>query len=123
MNLNEITGKIVNAAFTVHSSLGPGLLEQVYKACLKLELEERALLVQQEVLMPVLYKGLKLDAGFRVDLIVESEIVIELKAVESIAPIHKAQLLTYLKLANKKLGLLINFNTPVIKDGIHRLIN
>ncbi len=123
MELNEITGKIVNAAFAVHSTLGPGLMEQVYKACLKLELEERALRVQSEVLIPVLYKGLRLDLGFRVDLIVESEIIVELKAVESIAPIHKAQLLTYLKLTNKKLGLLINFNTPLIKDGIHRLIN
>ena len=122
-DLNKLTGAVVDAAFKVHTTLGPGLLEQVYKVCLSIELQRKGLEVQSEVLMPVIYHNHVIDVGYRLDLLVESEVIVELKSVEQLHSIHKAQLLTYLKLAKKKLGLLINFNSPVIKDGIVRLIN
>lgn len=122
-NINRISGAIVDAAFKVHTTLGPGLLEEVYKVCLSIELQKKGLEVKSEVFMPVIYHDLVIDNGYRLDLLVESEVILELKSVEQLHAIHKAQLLTYLKLAKKRLGLLINFNAPVIKDGIVRLIN
>ena len=121
--LNVISGKIVNAAFKVHQALGPGLLESIYEACLSHELRKADLKVSTQVIMPVLYDGLTLEAAYRLDMLVEDEIIAELKAVEVLLPVFEAQLLTYLKLSGKKLGLLINFNVPQIKDGIKRKIN
>jgi len=124
MNINEITSKIINAAITVHSQLGPGLLESVYQECLCIELQEMGLKVQGEVSVPVVYKGKEIiQDGFRIDLLVEDEIVVELKSVEEVKPVHKKQLLTYLRLAGKAVGLLINFNEVMLKNGITRIIN
>jgi GxxExxY protein len=121
--LNTITAKILDASIDVHKNLGPGLLESVYEHCLYRELQNRGLNVKQQVYLPVIYKGEDIDLNFRMDLLVEDEIVIELKSVETILPIHEAQILTYLKLADKKLGLLINFNVPLLKNGFRRFIN
>lgn len=121
--LNTITAKILDACIDVHKNLGPGLLESVYEYCLYKELENRGINVKQQVFLPVVYKGEEIDINFRMDLLVEDEIVIELKSVETILPIHEAQILTYLKLADKKLGLLINFNVPLLKNGFKRFIN
>ena len=123
MELNNISGLIVDAAFKVHNFLGPGLLESSYEACLKHELKKRKVNIQSQVSFPIDYDGLKIDAGYRIDLLVEEAIIVELKSIEKILPIHEAQLLTYLKLSNLKVGLLINFNVLRIKDGIKRLVN
>ena len=123
MDINEISGVIVDAALSVHSSLGPGLLESAYEACLKHELEKRGLSVESQVELPVVYDGVQLDAGYRLDLLVEDLVIVELKAVETVSNLHKAQLLSYLKLSGKKLGLLLNFNVVRMKDGIHRFVN
>jgi GxxExxY protein len=123
MELNEISGQIVAAAITVHTVLGPGLLENAYEACLKHELLKRGLAVEQQVALPVVYDGVKIDLGYRLDLLVAQEIIIELKAVEKVTPLHEAQLLSYLKLGRKKLGLLINFNVVHLKNGIKRMAN
>ncbi len=120
--LEELAATIVDSAIKVHRALGPGLMENVYEVCLIRELTVRGLKVQRQVSLPVYYEGLELDAGLRLDLLVEGDVVLELKAVEAVLPVHHAQLLTYLKLANKRLGFLINFNSPVLKDGIHRRI-
>ncbi len=122
MELNEITGKIVDAAVQIHLRLGPGLFEEVYKQCLMIELAKRNLKTKSEVFLPITYDSMLIDMGYRLDLLVESEVIVELKSVSSIAPIHKAQLLTYLKLAQKKVGLLINFNVPTLPEGIVRMI-
>jgi GxxExxY protein len=122
LNINETSGEIVDAAIKVHSVLGPGLLESTYEACLKYELLKRGLMVESQVMLPVHYDGVAIDAGYRIDLLVE-DVVVELKAVEKLAPIHEAQLLTYLKLSGKKLGLLLNFNVLHMKDGIKRFAN
>jgi GxxExxY protein len=122
MELNEITGAIIDAAMKVHSLLGPGLLESTYEICLKHELQQRRFLVGSQVSMPVLYDGVLIDAGYRVDLLVEGKVIVELKAVEKLTPIFEAQLLTYLKLSRLKVGLLINFNVLHLKDGIKRLV-
>jgi GxxExxY protein len=114
---------VVDAAFTVHSALGPGLLESAYQICLAHELRRRGLSVQCEVPFPVAYADLKIDTGYRVDMVIESEILIENKSIQAIAPVHRAQLLTYLKISDKRLGFLINWNVPRIKDGIKRLVN
>jgi GxxExxY protein len=114
--------EIVDAAFQVHSQLGAGLLESVYEVCIAHELRKRGLLVQSQPTLPVVYEGIRLEAGFRLDLLVEDCVVVELKAVETLLPVHKAQLLTYLKLSGYRLGLLINFNVPLIKNGIQRLV-
>jgi len=119
---NEITGLIVDAAFAVHSELGPGLLEAIYEECLLIELRNRKLKVDRQVDVPVMYKGQTTGTGFRLDLVVEDSVVVELKAINALLPIHKAQLLTYLKLTQHRLGLLINFNVTKIKNGIHRVI-
>ena len=120
--INEISGIILNSAIEVHRELGPGLLESVYEICLIKELDEKGLNVRSQVSLPVYYKGEKLDINFRIDLFVENEIIIELKTVNKILPVHKAQVITYLKLANKKLGLLINFNEALLKNGFKRII-
>jgi GxxExxY protein len=120
---NEIAKEIVDAAYKVHTKLGPGLLESVYEVVLAYELERRGLRVIRQKAIPVVYEGVHLEEGFRADLIVEDKVIVELKSVETIHPVHKKQLLTYLRLANKHLGLLINFGAFLIKDGISRVVN
>ena len=121
--LNGITEQIIGAAIDVHRALGPGLLESAYEACLAFELVSRGLKIEQQRALPVVYRDVKLDCGYRLDLVVENSIVIELKAVEQILPVHRAQLLSYLKLAGLKAGLLVNFHSKMLKDGIVRLVN
>ena len=124
MDLNQLTSQIIKAAINVHRELGPGLLESVYQACMEIELENMRLKVESEVGLPVFYHGYKItEEGFRLDLLVEDQVIIELKSVEQVQPVHKKQLLTYLRLANKPLGLLINFNQTMLKEGITRIIN
>ena len=124
MEINEITSKIIKAAITVHNELGPGLLESVYQECLSIELKEMSLNVQGEVSIAVSYKGKEITQdGFRIDLLVEDAVVVELKSVEEVKPVHKKQLLTYLRLTGKTVGLLINFNEMMLKNGITRIIN
>jgi len=118
---NLVAQQIVDAAFAVHSTLGPGLLESIYEVCLCHELTKRGLNFKRKLSLPVIYEGTKLDAGLRLDLVVADQVIIELKAVEKIQEVHKAQLLTYLKLTGHRLGFLINFNVPVIRKGITRL--
>jgi len=119
---NETAQQVVDSAFSVHSKLGPGLLESVYEACLAHELEKRSRHVRRQVSLPVFYDGIRLDAGLRLDMVVDDCLVVEIKAVEQLLPVHKAQILTYLKLTGYRLGLLINFNTPLIKHGIQRIV-
>ncbi|MDJ0615941.1 MAG: GxxExxY protein [Calothrix sp. MO_192.B10] len=121
--MNEISGAIVDAAYKVHTTLGPGLLESVYEAAMEYELRKRGLRVVRQVPIPVVYEEVRLEEGFRADLIVEDKVIVELKSVEAVHPVHKKQLLTYLRLADKRLGLLINFGAPLIKDGISRIAN
>jgi GxxExxY protein len=121
--IDRIAKEVVDAAFKVHSNLGPGLLESAYEACLAHELTKRGYSVERQKAQPVIYEGLEIEVGYRLDLLVEDLIIIELKAVEQLAPIHQAQLLTYLKLSSKQLGFLVNFNVPLIKDGIRRIAN
>ena len=123
MYLNQVTEKIIGAAIEIHKTLGPGLLESAYEECLCYELSTAGLHYQRQVDLPVLYKEVRLDCGYRLDLIVEDAVLVELKTVECLLPIHEAQLLTYLKMKNLLLGLLINFNVPVLKDGIKRIVN
>ncbi len=122
MNNNEISGAVVDSAMKVHTALGPGLLESAYAICLTHELVKRGLTVRTEVPLPVVYDTVKLDAGYRLDLLVEDIVIVELKAVAALAPIHKAQLLSYLKLSGKPIGLLINFHSLHLKDGIKRFV-
>jgi GxxExxY protein len=123
MTENEIAKEIVDAAYKIHTTLGPGLFESVYEAVLAYELGKRGLRYERQKAIPVVYETVHLEEGFRADIIVEGKVIIELKAVDAIAPVHKKQLLTYLRLADKRLGLLINFNVELIKDGITRLVN
>ena len=123
MDKNILTKKIIGCAIEVHRQLGPGLLESTYQDCLLYELERSKLTVEKEVFLPLRYKDLELNRGFRIDLLVENKIVVELKAVDTIADIHKAQLLTYLRLGSYKLGLLLNFNVKILRNGITRIIN
>jgi len=122
MKANQITGAIIGAAIEVHRALGPGLLESAYEECLCRELSLRQIPFERQLPLPVEYKGLRLDCGYRLDLLVADMVVVEIKAVESLLPIHEAQLLTYLKLGGWKVGLLINFNVPVLKRGIRRRV-
>ena len=122
-NLNRITESIIGAAIEVHRALGPGLLESAYEACLTFELAQRGLKVEQQKPLPVVYREVKLDCGYRLDLLVEEAVIVEVKAVDRLMPIHQAQLLSYLKLSGCKVGLVINFNVKVLKDGIRRLVN
>ena len=123
MDINDLTGKVIGAAIEVHRYLGPGLLEATYEKCMCRELELRKIFFEKQKELPIEYKGLKLDCGYRLDILVENRLIVELKACESLQPIHEAQLLTYLKLTGIKVGLLINFNVPVLKEGIKRLAN
>jgi GxxExxY protein len=122
MELNQCTERIIGAAIEVHKALGPGLLESAYEECLCRELAVRSIPFERQRPLPVEYKGTRLDCGYRLDLLVEGSVVVEIKSVSSIEPVHEAQLLTYLKLGGWRLGLLINFNVPVLKDGIRRRI-
>ena len=123
MTENEIATVILDAAFKIHRTLGPGLLESVYQATLDFELQKRGLRVAQQVGLPVYYDDIKLELGFRVDLIVADKVIIEIKSVEALAPVHRKQLLTYLRLMNLRLGLLLNFNVELMKSGIQRVVN
>jgi GxxExxY protein len=122
MTENEIAKEVVDAAFHIHTKLGPGLLESVYEVVLAAVLRKRGLRVERQVPVPIRFEDLTFDEGFRADLIVEEKVILELKSVEETAPVHKKQVLTYLRLADKRLGLLINFGAPLIKDGITRLV-
>ena len=122
METNQITHEILDAAYKVHSNLGPGLLESSYQACLIYELKKKGLNLESEKGLPLIYEEVKLDCGYRIDILVESKVVIELKTVEAFTDVHSAQLLTYLKLSGCKVGLLLNFHTKSLKDGIKRLI-
>ncbi len=122
MNDNEITHEIIGAAIEVHKHLGPGLLESAYEECLAHELQLRNLRVERQKAVPVVYKETKLECGYRIDLLVAGKIVVELKSVEALAPIHEAIILTYLRLSGHRLGLLINFNVNALKDGVRRFI-
>src|SRR5690349_3348293 len=123
MTENEISRHVVDAAFKIHTGFGPGLLESVYEKVLKYELEKRGLMVVRQVQVPIIWDGVELDRSLVSDLFVEDKVIVELKSVEAVAPVHKKQLLTYLRLADKRLGLLINFNVDLIKNGITRIVN
>ncbi len=123
MTDNEISRDVVDAAYRIHTALGPGLLESVYETTLAWELRERGLQVIRQFEVPVEYRGVRIEAGFRADMLVEDKLIVEVKSVEVILPVHKKQLLTYLRLADKRLGLLINFHAYLIKDGITRIAN
>jgi GxxExxY protein len=122
MKTNDITGAIVDASMHIHRSLGPGLLESVYQALLEHELKKRGLNVQTEVPIPLHWDGVELDLGFRADLVVEGEVIVELKSVERCQPVHQKQLLTYLKVSGLQVGLLVNFGEALLKDGVHRVV-
>ena len=123
MTENEISYNIIGAVIELHKNIGAGLLESAYEAALAYDLRVLGLDVRQQVPMPFFYKEVKQDVGYRIDLLVENKVIVEIKSVENLAPIHFAQTLTYLKLSDVKLGLLINFNTQIVKDGIHRIVN
>jgi len=120
MDINKISEIIIGCAIEVHKSLGPGLLESAYEECLSFELKQAGLKVERQKPVPVVYKDIKLDCGYRIDVLVENQIIIELKTVDSFNPVHEAQILTYMKFANKNLGLLINFNVTLLKNGLKR---
>jgi GxxExxY protein len=122
MDINQITHEILDSAYKVHTSLGPGLLESAYKTCLAYELRKKGLKIEEEKPVPVIYEGVKLDCGYRLDLLVEDAVVVELKTVDSFSDVHFAQILTYLRFADKKVGLLINFNVKSLRDGIKRFV-
>lgn len=122
-DFNDLTNRVIGAAIEVHRELGPGLLESVYEYCLAKEMRSRGIHFEQQVELPIYYKGEALDKQFFLDILVERVLVLELKAIETVAPVHEAQLLSYLRLSGKRLGLLINFNVPVLKDGIRRIVN
>ena len=121
--LNKITETIIGAAIDVHRALGPGLLESAYEACMVYDLIQVGMKVEQQKPLPVVYRGVKLECGYRLDLMIENEVVVEIKSIDKLLPIHKAQLMSYLKLADCKVGLLINFNVELLKDGIQRVVN
>lgn len=123
MHENDISFLVRKAAFEVHTELGPGLLESVYEAALQFELQQAGLLVKTQVALPMVYKGIGMDVGFRMDLLVENRVVVEIKSIDAISEVHHLQLLTYLKLSGHQLGLLINFNVPRLKEGIIRKVN
>ena len=123
MHENDIATKIIGSALEVHRRLGPGLLESTYETCLAYEIVQAGLSVQQQIALPVVYKEVKLNAGYRIDLLVEHKVIIEIKSVEALADIHTAQLLTYLKLKDLRLGLLVNFNEMLLKNGLRRIVN
>jgi len=120
MDINHITETIIGCAIKVHKELGPGLLESAYEECLAYELKQAGLNAERQVPIPVVYKDIKLECGYRADVLVENKVIVELKTVDAIAPVHEAQILTYLKFAKKEVGLLINFNVTILKNGIKR---
>jgi GxxExxY protein len=120
---NTLSQKIIENCIEVHKELGPGLMESVYETCLEYMMKKNGLFVQRQVVVPVIFKGQKLEKDFVLDILVEDKVVLELKSLETILPVHEAQLVTYLKLSGKKLGLLVNFNVALLKDGIRRKIN
>ncbi len=123
MDIEKIAEKIVNAAIKVHTALGPGLLESAYQKCMEYELKKDGLTIESEVILPIVYESIKIDAGYRIDMMAEGAVIIENKTVEKILPIHEAQLLTYLKMKKCKLGFLLNWNVPRMKNGIKRMVN
>ena len=123
MTENEVARQIVDVSYKMHTTFGPGLLESVYEAVMAYELQKRGFRVLRQQAIPVVYESIRMDIGFRADLIIEDKVVVEIKSVEAINPVHKKQLLTYLRLLDKRLGLLINFNVELIKDGITRVVN
>lgn len=123
MHLNQVSSQIIGAAIEVHKALGPGLLESAYEECLCHELRLRKINFERQKELPVIYKGISLDCGYSLDILVQKRVIVELKACEAIKPIHRAQLLTYLKVMDLRLGLLLNFNVPVMKEGVERILN
>ena len=123
MSENEIAKIVVDAAYKIHTTLGPGLLESVYEVVLHAELRKRGFRVSRQVAVPIVFDGIKFEEGFRADLIIEDMVIVEIKSVETIASVHKKQLLTYLRLSDKRLGLLVNFGAALIKEGISRVVN
>jgi GxxExxY protein len=123
VHVDAITGSIVDAAMKVHTALGPGLLESVYEKCLKHELIKRGLRVKSQIWVPVIYDGVEIEGGYKIDLLVDGQVIVELKVVEQLLEVHKPQLLSYLKLSKKQVGLLINFNVVHLRNGIRRLVN
>jgi len=122
-DLNELTEKIIGSAIKVHRELGPGLLESAYETCLAFELSDTGLMVERQKSLPVIYRGIHLECGYRLDLVVERKIILELKTVEKLSTIHSAQLLSYLKLSGLKIGLLMNFHSQLLKNGVQRIVN
>jgi len=122
MDSNQITSEIIGCAINVHKILGPGLLESAYEECLAYELSKSGLQIERQIPVPVIFRDIKLQCGYRIDILVENTVLIELKSVDALAPIHEAQILTYLKFSNKKIGLLINFNVTLLKNGINRYL-
>lgn len=120
--IDRVARTVLDAAFAIHRALGPGLLESVYEACMAIELENRGMKFARQVVVPVAYLGRSIEPGFRIDILADDEVVVEIKAVERLMPIHDAQMLTYLKLAKKRLGLLVNFTVPLLKNGVRRLV-
>ena len=123
MHANEVSGVVLDASIQIHFRLGPGLLESVYESILAYELEKRGLVVRRQMPIPLIYDDVHIGESFRADLVVEGIVIVEIKSVEDLAPVHKMQLLTYLRLCGVHLGLLINFNVPLLKDGFHRVVN
>ena len=121
--LNRISGKIIEYAIAVHKELGPGMLEGAYEVCLVHELVRNGFDVQRQLVLPIVYQNIKLDAGYRIDLLIENAVIVELKVVDKLHPVHEAQLLSYLRMSDLRLGLLINFNVKLLKDGIRRVVN
>ncbi len=121
--LNSLTKRVIGAAMSVHSALGPGLLESAYETCLEYELKQLGLWVERQKPLPIVYRGVALEGGYRLDLLIEQEVVVEIKAVDQLMPIHEAQLISYLRLSGRKVGLLVNFNVEHLKDGIRRFVN
>ncbi|MDX8401630.1 MAG: GxxExxY protein [Mariprofundaceae bacterium] len=122
MQVNDVTDAVIGAAIAVHRELGPGLLESAYEACLAFELADRRLSIERQVSLPVRYRGQRIECGYRMDMVVEDCVILELKAVESLSALHEAQLLSYLRLSGKRVGLLLNFNVRIMKHGIRRLV-
>lgn len=122
MELNEISREVIGAAIEVHKALGPGLLESAYEECVSYELKKKGVSLERQVPVPVVYKEVTLECGYRIDLLVENQVVVELKCVEALMPVHEAQILTYMRFASKPLGLLINFNVKRLKDGLRRFV-
>ena len=121
--LNEISGKIIEFSIRVHKALGPGMLEGAYEICLMHELIRNGFGVQSQLTLPIVYDGVRLDAGYRIDLLVEESVIVELKAIDKLIPVHEAQLLSYLRMSDLRLGLLINFNVKLLRDGVRRVVN